>query len=232
MYKSQFAAGAGVAKIKLRPVNLSEEQVRRQMRSLIFEELALFGKKKPVFSREDISRSARLITKALNQAPANKIVFYELDTNRGGTEGTVFAGKNALHWKFSSIQGEAFNNRPLTQWGGGNWKLVPGSGQQYHIIGKLLGSEALKNWVKVAIPRRSREPKINGDSPPSQSKRRSRQAARSPKRKQARPPATEADSGNPDLEKKLYFLKNLYEKNLIDEEEYNRKRKEILDNYL
>ena len=229
IYKSQFAAGAGIGEIKLSPVNLSEDQVRQQMQSLIYEELSLFGKKKPVFSREDITRAARLITKALNRAPSNKIVYYELETPRGGTEGVVFPSKNVLHWRFYSIQGGAFNNRPLTMWGGGNWRLVPGSRQQYHSTKKLLGAEALENWVKIDIPRRSRESRIDRDPPPSRSrsKRKSRQAAPPPTPKQAASSATD-----PELEKKLHFLKNLYEKNLIDEEEYNRKRKEILDNYL
>ena len=34
------------------------------------------------------------------------------------------------------------------------------------------------------------------------------------------------------LEEKLEFLKDLHEKNLIDEKEYNQKRKELLDTYL
>ena len=47
MYKAKTAAGYEVANLKLRPVQLSESQVRQQMRSIIYEEMNLFGKKKP-----------------------------------------------------------------------------------------------------------------------------------------------------------------------------------------
>ena len=37
---------------------------------------------------------------------------------------------------------------------------------------------------------------------------------------------------SPELEKKLQALKRLHRKNLIDDVEYERKRKELLDEYL
>ncbi len=229
MYKSKSAAGHDLADIRLKPVQLSEGQVRQQMQSLKYEELSLFGKKKPVFTPKNITRLARIITKALNKAPANKIVYYELETPSGSTEGIVFPSKNVLNWKFSSIQGGSFSSRSFTGWGGSNWRLVPGSGQHYHSTKKLLGSEASENWIEASLsqPRYSeRDNPVYKEPAPSRTKRKARRATREPTRKQA--PSTI----NPELEKKLQFLKDLYEKNLVDEEEYNRKRKELLDTYL
>jgi len=39
-------------------------------------------------------------------------------------------------------------------------------------------------------------------------------------------------NSNPDLEEKLEFLRDLHEKELIDEKEYDQKKKELLDTYL
>lgn len=231
MYKNKTAAGYEVAKTKIRGVQLSEEIVHQQMRSLVFEELNLFGKKKPVFTREEVDHIARLITKALNRSTPNKIVYYELESKRGTTAGIVFASGKVLNWQFSSIQGGNFSSRSFTGWGGTKWRLVPGSGQYYHVVEKALGSVAQENWIKATLPknsaRQSNHTQMDREPAPSRSKRKPSRAEPAPKRKQAPSLAT-----NPDLEKKLQFLKDLYEKNLVDKEEYNRKRKELLDTYL
>ncbi|MBT5469987.1 MAG: hypothetical protein HOK41_05245 [Nitrospina sp.] len=231
MYKSKSAAGHDLADIRLKPVQLSEGQVRQQMRSLKYEELSLFGKKKLVFMPQDITRMTRILTKALNRAPANKIVYYELETPGGSTEGIVFPSKKVLNWKFSTIQGGSFSSRSFTGWGGSNWRLVPGPGQHYHSTKKLLGSEASENWIEASLsqPRYSERNNPAYQEPaPTRTKRKARRATRAPTRKQAPSPPTI----NPELEKKLQFLKDLYEKNLVDEDEYNSKRKELLDTYL
>jgi len=222
MYKSKSAGGYALADIKLASVQVSEGEILRQLRSLQYEELALFGKKKAVFTREQAKRIGRLIAKALNKSSGNKIIYYELDTPGGATEGTVFANGKVLNWRFSSIHGREFSNRAFNGWGGSNWRLLPGSGQRYHTTGRLLGQEAKENWIKVALSRNSaqefQEEKKYRDTAPSQKPR-----------KQA---PTRNKSADTDLEEKLQFLKGLYEKNLVDEEEYNRKRKELLDTYL
>ncbi len=228
MFKSKSAGGSDLANLRLRQVQLSQDQVHQQLRSLSYEELSLFGKKKPVFKREEITRMERLVTKAINRAPANKIVFFDLDTSSGTTAGVVFASGNELNWKFTSIQGKNFSNRSLVGWGGGNWRLLPGPRQHYHSVKKLLGSEAQENWIKATIPKNSeRQLQVDPAPKPTRAKRKSRRANPAPTQRQA-----PSSSVNPELEKKLQFLKDLYEKNLVDEEEYNNKRKELLDTYL
>jgi hypothetical protein len=216
----------------LASVKVSEGEILRQLRSLQYEELALFGKKRAVFTREQTKRIGRLIAKALNKSSGNKIIYYELDTSDGATEGDVFANGKVLNWRFSSIRGRAFSNRSFNGWGGTNWRLLPGSGQRYHVTGRLLGKVAKENWIKVALSRDSdrefQEEKKYRDAAPSRKPEKQRRVRAEPSRKQT-PTNKSADT---ELEKKLEFLKGLYEKNLVDEEEYNRKRNELLDTYL
>jgi hypothetical protein len=235
MFKSKSAGGYALADIKLTSVQVSEGEILGQLRSLQYEELALFGKKKAVFTREQANRIGRLIAKALNKSSGNKIIYYELDTPNGATEGDVFANGKVLNWRFSSIQGREFSNRAFNGWGGSNWRLLPSSGQRYHTTGKLLGQEAKENWIKVALTRNSdRELREEGeyrDTAPSRKSRKQPRVRAEPSRKKT-PATTRNNSADTELEKKLHFLKSLYDKNLVDEEEYNRKRKELLDTYL
>ena len=233
MYKSKSAGGHEIADMKLASVKVSEDEILRQLRSIQYEELALFGKKRAVFTRKQANRIGGLIAKALNKSSGNKIIYYELDTPDGATEGTVFANGKVLNWRFSSIRGRVFSNHSFNGWGGSNWKLLPGSGQRYHVAGRLLGKVAKENWIKVALSRNSarelEEEKEYRDPTLSQKPRKQRRVRAEPSRKQA---PTRNKPSDIELEKKLQFLKGLYEKNLVDEEEYNRKRKELLDTFL
>mgnify|MGYP004000694071 FL=1 len=233
MYKSKSAGGYEIADIKLASVHVSEGEILRQLRSLQYEELALFGKKRAVFTRKQANRIGGLIAKALNKSSRNKIIYYELDTPDGATEGNVFANGKVLNWRFSSIRGRVFSNRSFNGWGGSNWILLPGSRQRYHVTGRLLGKVAKKNWIKVPLSRNSarelEEEKEYRDLTLSQKPRKQRRVRAEPSRKQA---PTRNKPSDIELEKKLQFLKDLYEKNLVDEEEYNQKRKELLDTFL
>ena len=100
--------------MKLASVKVSEDEILRQLRSIQYEELALFGKKRAVFTRKQANRIGRLIAKALNKSSGNKIIYYELDTPDGATEGIVFANGKVLNWRFSSIRGRVFSNHSFT----------------------------------------------------------------------------------------------------------------------
>ena len=107
--------------------------------------------------------------------------------------------------------------------------MVPQSGQEYHAVNKLLGTQAQENWIITErVPSRSARQKN-----PRSSKNKTEMPSREPAKK---PPASEdaspAKVTDPALEEKLQFLKDLHEKNLIDEKEYDQKRKELLDTYL
>ena len=226
--KDKFSLGSPFSKIQLsHPLKMPESDVRSHLESLMFEELSLFGKEKYVFLPEDIDRIARLLTKALKHVPSHKIIHYELETSGGTTEGDIFASKELIHWRFSSIKGMGFSLRSYTGWGNTNWRMVPQSGQKYHATTNLMGSRAQENWVIAKLV------------PTNANKRLQQKNSWLSKNKikdSSRAPAIEANSpakiSDPALEEKLQFLKDLHDKNLIDEKEYDQKRKELLDAYL
>ena len=229
MYKAKTAAGYAVANLKLRPVQLSESQVRQQMRSIIYEEMNLFGKKKPVFSHEETNRFARLIAKGLSHSTSNKVVYFEIENREGTTAGIVFASHKRVNWKFTEIQGGVFSTRSFTGWGGTRWRLVPGSSQQFYFVDKALGSVAQENWVTIPLSKNSeRQAQAYQEPEPKLRHRKQRRLQTKRSRKQASAP-TRTKPADTELGKKLQFLKGLYDKNLVDEEEYNQKRKELLD---
>lgn len=232
-YKDKTSAGSSVNKIQLsHPVKLSEADVRRHLRSLAFEELSLFGKKKTVFLTQDMVRIGRLLAKAIQRVPNHKIIHYELETSRGTTAGDLFASKEHIHWRFDSIKGINFSRRPNTSFGNTNWRMVPQPGQEYHAVQKLLGTQAQENWIIAELVpskiKRSPRQKNTRQKSPQSPKNKTKALSRAPVNEDNSP----AKSPDPALEKKFQFLKDLHEKNLIDEEEYDQKKKELLDTYL
>ncbi|MZH03494.1 MAG: SHOCT domain-containing protein [Nitrospinae bacterium] len=213
---------SSINKIKLHhPLKISESDVRSHLESLIFEEQSLFGKKKYVFNTEDIDRIARLLTKAFQHVPSHKIIHYELETSGRITEGDIFASKGSIHWRFNSIKGMGISVR--SNRGNTKWKLALQPGQRYHQTTNLMGSRSQENWVITNLI-------------PAKMKARPKQKAKGKTKAPSRAPAKNTDSpaktSDPALEEKLQFLKDLHEKNLIDEKEYDQKRKELLDAYL
>ncbi len=227
-YRDKNSAGSLVNKIQLsHPVKLSETDVRGYLKSLVFEELSLFGKKKPVFLPQDMDRIGRLITKAIQRVPNHKIIHYELETSRGTTAGDLFASKEYIHWRFDSIKGIGFSGQSYTSFGNTNWRMVPQPGQEYHAVHKLLGTQAQENWIIAELV----PSKIKGN-PRQKSPRPSKNKTKAPSRVPVNESNSPAKSPDTSLEEKLQFLKDLHEKDLIDKKEYDQKKKELLNTYL
>lgn len=116
-----------------------------------------------------------------------------MKTSGGTTEGDVFVSQNVLNWRFSSIRGMKFSVGGVR---GSSWRMLLGSGQKYHTMGKLIGSMAIENWIEASY---SQEALGSALTPARPSRKRE----------------TTTPSIGPELEKKLQFLKNLYEKNYL-----------------
>jgi hypothetical protein len=231
-YKNTISLGSSANKIQLsHPLKISVAEIRDHLKSMVFEELSLFGKRRNIFTSKDIDRIERLFTKALHHAPHNKIIHYELDTPAGTTSGDIFASKQFIHWRFDAIKGINFSARSSGQsnlgWGNNNWRMVPQSGQKYQTISNIMGAQALENWIFAERrPTAKTQKHIQPEKiQPHPSK--SQDPSKEPSRNRP-PPSQRLD---PVVEEKLELLKGLYEKNLIDEKEYNQKRKELLDTY-
>lgn len=232
-YTDKAQAGGEIKELVLQhPLPISERQVVFHMVALTYENYSLLGEAGPVFTKDDIKKTKRLLTKALNKAHSQNIIGFELESEDGTTRGELFASNGNLHWRFFEIQGVKYSltRNQMARYGTA-WRMVTRKGQRFHVTDKLLGAKQWTNWIeakinlpapanlKVARPGKKRPNPGTAQSlpPPSQS---------SPPKAAAPGKTTE------DLEEKLKFLKYLYENQLIDKREYEQKRKDLLDQYL
>ncbi len=230
IYRPKFQAGATIEKAHLNhPIKISEEELKNHLYSLQYEELFLLGKKKYVISLKDVSEIATILTKAVNRMAPENILIFELETPRGTTQGEIFATENKINFRFNSIKGTKFSSNTLARSSGSTWRLVPVKGQVNKVTKRLLGSSTQGNWIvaKMALPQKSRRP-LKGKRTQSKKPQVSPEPSSSPQRI----PSTPSVNTDQELEKKLQFLKDLRDKDLIDDTEYEKKRRELLDSFL
>ena len=231
IYRPKSQAGPAISKMNLNhPIKISEETFRNQLYSLQYEELSLLGKNRYAISQADLKDITPILTKAVNRMTPENILVFELETSRGKTVGEIFRTGNRLNFRFDSIKGIDFSSASFGAGGaiswrgrGTSWRMVPVSGQRYRVTKRFLGTSAQENWIVARMPL----PQIS---------RRLRKMQRSKVSKAPTPTPSPQKSlptgSNQDLEKKLRFLKDLRNKDLIDDEEYEMKRKELLDTFL
>ncbi|MDH5458099.1 MAG: SHOCT domain-containing protein [Nitrospinota bacterium] len=232
-YKDKAQANGDIGKLILQhPLSISEQQIVFHMVALSYEPFSLFGKASSVFTKEDIQKTKRLLTKALNKAHSQNIITFEVESAKGSTKGELFASNGNLHWRFFMIQGVSYSltRNQMSRYGTA-WQMTPKEGQKYHITDKLLGSKQWTNWIeaKIDLP----APENLKMARPKKNPPRSSAVQSIPPPSQPSPPKPTPSGKNiADLEKKLQFLKQLHEKQLIDQQEYEKKRKDLLDQYL
>ncbi len=218
-YMDKSRVGSHINELTLQhPVSLAEQEVLHHLVFLHFEGNGLLSKKKPVFKKEGLQKIRRLLTRALHSVSPNHVIGFELDSKGGTTSGIIFASNGRLHWKFDEIRGVPYtlSGNQMAQHGTA-WRLVPQKGQKLFSTKTILGNKSWTNWIVAKL-------KLPGQSPTLK-----KSAGEN------RPQATLQNSsrGTPDaLEEKLEFLKRLHEKELIDAQEYQQKRKDLLDQYL
>ena len=224
MYRDKSSSGSEVNKMRFNhPVQLSQAEVHNHLLSLRYEELSLLGKKKYVFSSKGLEEISRILTKALNRVKPDKFVYFVLETASGATEVEVFGTNDKLNWRVNSIRGLNFSNTSFSNFGGSHWRLVPREGQNYHVSQKLIGTSTRDNWIIADLKlTRIARGRVKKSSAPSTKMR--------PPSSPTKNPAPAVNREN--LQQKLQFLKDLRDKELIDESEYERKRKELIDTYL
>ncbi len=231
-YIDKAQAGAEFNELTLQhPLPITGRQMVFHMVALTYENYSLLGKAGPVFTKDDINKTKRLLTKALTKAHSQNIIGFEVESEDGTTKGELFASKGNLHWRFSEIRGVKYSltRNQMARYGTA-WRLVPKKGQKYHTTNKFLGAKQWTNWIeaKTNLPAPAnlkiapkKKKHLNSGtaqsaSPPAQ-----------PNSLKATVPGTPAD-----LEEKLKFLKHLYKNQLIDKREFEQKRKDLLDQYL
>ena len=202
------------------------------MVALSYESNSLLGEAGPVFTKEDIQKTKRLLTKALNKAHSQNIIAFEVESEEGTTQGELFASKGNLHWRFFEIQGVKYSltRNQMARYGTA-WRLVTKKGQKFHVTDKLLGAKQWTNWIeaKINLPTPANPKTSEGKT----NRPNTGAAQKAPSPSQPSPSTTIAPENRIiDLEEKLKFLKYLHQNQLIDKREYEQKRKDLLNQYL
>ena len=221
LQKSKFTLTSDKLKMQ-HPIKISNKQVVNHLLSMRYEELSLIGKKKYVFSSNDVLEIAPLITKALNRMKSSKVLYYEVENPKGKTTGTIFRNKGKINWVFDVIKGISFLNRNNPGNRGSIWVLLPNNGQKYSQEHSILRNHQQQNWIvsKLDLAAKSRRVLKSRLQKKSQKKR----SIVSHDREELK----HINSNQIELKKSLQFLKDLYNKQLIDDNEYAQKKKELL----
>ncbi|MDH5762703.1 MAG: SHOCT domain-containing protein [Nitrospinota bacterium] len=232
-YIDKAQAGGEIEKITLQhPLPISEQQMDFHMAALFYENLSLLGKAGPVFSKEDIQKTLRLLTKALNKAHPQNIVGFEVNSEDGVTKGELFATHGNLHWRFFEIRGVKYSltRNQMARYGTA-WKMVPKKGQRLYVTDKFMGAKQWTNWIEAKL-----DPSLPSNFETARPKKGSTNngivSPLPPPNSSDAPKAAAPKKDVADLEEKLRFLKHLRENQLIDQQEYEQKRKDLLDQYL
>jgi hypothetical protein len=170
------------------------------------------NKEESVFSVSEIQTLAPVLFKAFGRVGPEKIIRIQLKSVGGITSGDIFSFKKYLNWRFDSIRGETFlQKNNVRGWNIFSWKMMPKNGQLY--FKSRTDKRIQKNWIisKLKLP-------ISGQG--NMDNRRSVDTL------QKEP---SENNINPKLEEKLEHLKHLYDKELINEEEYKNQQKKIFD---
>ncbi len=235
-YTDKAQAGSEIDELTLQhPLRILERQMVFHLVALRYETNSLLSEPGPVFTKEDIKKMKRLLTKALNHANSQNIIGFEVESGDGTTQGELFASNGKLHWRFFEIRGarHSLTRNQMTRYGKA-WRMIPGKGQKPHVTDKFLGAKQWTNWIeaKINLPAPANlkiarpTPGVEQSAPPPST-------ASSPPPAAPSPPKAAASKKDPaELEEKLKFLKYLYENQLIDQPEYEKKRRDLLDQYL
>ena len=170
-----------------------------------------------VFDKGTIALTSGRFVKKLGAVKPGEIVHFSIHTKRGETSGDVFVLGHALNWRFSRIQGmdRLVDHQSVAQETGGeilvNWKLEPRKKQKYFYSENTLGFKTRYDyWITVPL----KEPKASGSG-----------VGVSTGRQETLP----LDGST--TKEKLKTLKEWKEENLISEEDYKKKVKQLLEQF-
>lgn len=210
-YKSKSHGNFDVKKFKLNhPIKISHQGIINHLVALKYKGAFLGNKEEPVFSKPEVTKLAPLLMKKFADVNPEKII--HLDLKRGGrvTSGDIFSFKKYLNWRFDSINGETFfQKNNVRRWNVFAWKMVPQKGQLYFKSGADRGKRLQRNWIVanllLSFPEDTSETskRVGSDS--------------------------SVKNFNPVMEKKLEYLKYLYNKKLLNDEEYKTQKEKLFD---
>ena len=212
-FRSQFYENSNLTHLKLNhPIQISQAEITNHMVALRSKGTFLGNKEEPVFSVSEIQTLAPILFRAFGGVGPEKIIRMQLKSVGGITSGDIFSFKKYLNWRFDSIRGETFlQKNNVRGWNIFSWEMMPKNGQLYFKSGT--DKRIQKNWIISKL-----KPPISGQG--NMDNRRSFDTL------QKEPLENNI---NPKLEEKLEHLKYLFDKQLINEEEYKNQQKKIFD---
>ncbi len=205
-YRSINRFGSGISNYRLRhPINISREWVKKHLLALWYRKIEPPGKAKPIFLPDQVEDLSPLIVKAFKKIKPGKYLHFEFQSLNGVTSGDVFASVDKIHWRLLKIGGVIYSNDPL-RIRKPTWKLVRKLGQAFHKVPTAISLKSQENWILADY--HLREIKRGFSS------------------------AVKTYKKPTGIKRKLKALKEFFEDGLIDEKEYKKKKKEIIDQNL
>ncbi len=205
------------------PVKISEKYMRNQLYSLWYRNIEPKGPTQPVFTDQDVVRLAPLFRQAFKRLKIDTYIHFEYRSTLGMTVGDVFSTIKKLHWRFYRINDVYYSSELVG--GEPTWQLVRDDGQKLKKIKTAFLDITRKNWIVANI--HLAYPKNRKKIPAG------RRAPLAPKKVLNATPSTNtkpaSSSQTSSIQKRLRTLKNLLEEGLINEKEYQDKKREILN---
>jgi len=212
-FRSQFYENSNLKSFKLNhPIKISQAEIVNHLVSLRYKGTFIGNKEEPVFHVAEVQTLAPILFKAFAGVAPKKIIHIQLKSVGGTTSGDIFSFKKYLNWRFDSIRGETFlQKNNVRGWNIFSWEMIPKKGQLYFKSDR--DKRIQKNWIisRLKLP-------ISG-----QKNMDNRSSIDAPQKKSSK------NNINPKLEEKLEHLKYLFDKQLINEEEYKNQQKKIFD---
>ncbi len=212
------------------PASISAKEIESHLRALDYKPFKTRSKSGPVFSKDQIQEVSRLLTKGLNRAASNKFLHFELKTPKGKTEGDAFVADNYIHWRIWKINGIDYSNDPL-----GirkkTWRLIPKpAGHRYFISSSSAGQKKKQNWIvaEYDISKYKLKRKYNVKAKRKVSTKHSQKTLSQPIETKS---LQNSNKLNESIKEKLILLKQLFDQGLINQDEYNKKKKEVMERF-
>ncbi len=217
------------------PIQISKSEIYNHLLSIWYEPLTLMAKPKRVFSGQEAKKITPSLAKALNGITSVDVAMLRVESDDGPIQVYVFSALGRLHWKFTTIKGIEYSTHPIAGRRGINWKMVPQASQYLFANKKFMLKDIQDNWLvaEFQLPKASptfKKKKGKGKSKKGDQVQRKRSSRRSVSKSRSSN-IPQGKSMDPELEKKLEFLKDLHKKGLIDDTEFKQKRKELVDEF-
>lgn len=207
------------------PVQISEKQVQIHLLALEYKPFKTKSKVTPVFTKDQIKEVSHLFTKGLNRAAPQKFLHFELRAEKGMTEGDVFAADGYIHWRIWTINGINYSNDPL-----GirkkTWRLILSPAGHRYFNSSSGGQKKKQNWIVADfdIAKYQKRRKTKRKLSTKNSKKVSQNQSKPEKPKVS-------NELKKTIKEKLILLKQLFDQGLINEEEYDEKKKEVMKRF-